>query len=398
MSEPTSSDRYDAAAALIEKTAAELSEIHRGKHYGLWRQDAEGVLDAALTSVEPFCAYADIWLCTGDGGGMVLQRRFGGWVIDRLVEHKSSAEILEMFDAEVVRNAGGYTELTPLFGVSIGANCDLGNGITIEPPAEDIFAQALRYWPFQRVEMPAGTAMLCQSYTVTPAYVPNRERPLNEGSTATVPPYAARDATRRRVRLACLLAGAGAVELPITAVQPDRDSCLVSGAVSTSGRPFTQHPMVSFPTEATTVATIFRQLGGFPEADSLARAIDRLGRSRLAVSDVDKALELGMAAEIALMHDNSPSNTEITYKIGSRAAWLLGEDAAERATIFEQMKQLYKARSDAVHSGKLSSRSKVDLAAADRLVARALVAIASRGGFPDWNDLTMGGEGQAEPE
>lgn len=100
-----------------------------------------------------------------------------------------------------------------------------------------------------------------------------------------------------------------------------------------------------------------------------------------------------MAAEIALMLDNSPSNTEITYKIGSRAAWLLGEDAAERATIFEQMKHLYKARSDAVHSGKLSSRSKVDLAAADRLVARALVAIASRGRFPDWNDLTMGGEG-----
>ena len=145
------------------------------------------------------------------------------------------------------------------------------------------------------------------------------------------------------------------------------------------------------------MSALFRQLGAFPEADSLARAIDRLGRSRLAVSDVDKALELGMAAEIALMHDNSPSNTEITYKIGSRAAWLLGDDAGGRATIFDQMKQLYKARSDAVHSGKLGSKSRVDLAAADELVARALAAVASRGSFPNWNDLTMGGEGEPEP-
>ena len=218
--EQSSEDRYGEATALIENASREMSEIHRGKHYGLWRQDAEPALDAALSEVEPFRAYADIWLCTGDGGGMVLQKRFGGWVIDRLVAHNTPPEILEMFNAEVVRNIGRYTELTPLFGVSIDAICDLGNGITIEPPAEDILAQALRYWPFQRVEMPTGTAMLCQSYTVTPAFVPNSERSLHENSTVTAPPYAARDATRRRVRLACLLAGAGAVELPITAVQP----------------------------------------------------------------------------------------------------------------------------------------------------------------------------------
>lgn len=384
------------AIALIRSTAAELADIHRAKTYGLWRGKKVSELDAALAAVDPFRAYADIWMFTGDHGGCVVQGRFGEWVIDRLVEHHSPEAILGLLDAEVDRNVGRYTELSPLFGVELDASCDLGDGISLEPPAEDMLARMLRYIPFQRIELPTGTAMLCQSYTVTPAFAPVVDRPFGEDASTTTPAYDERDAVRKRLRLACLLASVGAVELPISAVQPDRDSCFVSGAVSLTGRPFTPHPLVSFPIVASEVATLFEQLGRFSEVDSLARAIDRLGRSRLAVTDVDKALELGMAAEIALMHDHSTSNTEITHKIGSRAAWLLGESAAERALIFDEMKHLYQARSVAVHSGALSSRSKVDLMAADRLVTRALAAIAAHGRFPDWHALTMGGTPEIE--
>lgn len=91
--------------------------------------------------------------------------------------------------------------------------------------------------------------------------------------------------------------------------------------------------------------------------------------------------------------NNGTSNTEITYKIGSRAAWLLGKDEGDRATIFDEMKHLYKARSDAVHSGVLPSKSKVDLDVADQLVVRVVQAILERGKFPDWASLTLGGQG-----
>lgn len=97
-----------------------------------------------------------------------------------------------------------------------------------------------------------------------------------------------------------------------------------------------------------------------------------------------------MAAEIVLMHDQSRSNTEITYKIASRAAWLLGSDADERAQIFDQMKQLYATRSTAVHTGVLPSKSKIDLDIAENLVVRIIRAILERGDFPDWMSLTMG--------
>ena len=51
-----------------------------------------------------------------------------------------------------------------------------------------------------------------------------------------------------------------------------------------------------------------------------------------------------MAIEIALMHGKG-SNTEITQKIGTRPAWLVGKDVADRLSIFDGVKKLYDARS-----------------------------------------------------
>jgi hypothetical protein len=93
------------------------------------------------------------------------------------------------------------------------------------------------------------------------------------------------------------------------------------------------------------------------------------------------------------MHGETSSNTEIAHKIGGRAAWLLGRDSAERTNIFAEIKLLYQARSQAVHSGVLSAKSKVNLETGDKLVARTLIAILLRGHFPNWPSLVMGGGG-----
>jgi hypothetical protein len=178
----------------------------------------------------------------------------------------------------------------------------------------------------------------------------------------------------------------------MSVILSDRRALLAVGGTSSS-RPFAAQPVVAFPADMASIKRAFGELAAFAEGDSLTRAIDRLGRSRLAVHPVDRALDLGMAAEIVLMHDNSPSNTEITHKIGSRAAWLLGKDVDERATIFEEIKHLYKARSHAVHSGVFPPKSKVDLDLADQLVVRIMQAILARGSIPDWTSLTMGGDG-----
>lgn len=382
----------ESVIAVLEKAASEMAEHHRGRHYMFWRQENEREIDAALANGPPFDAYCKIWIFTGDGGREIAQPKFGGWAIDRLVSGVSPQDILSMFEAEAAESIGYYAEVSPLLGVQIDADCLLADGLVIEAEREELFARLLQASSFQRMGLPTGTAMLRQTYTVIPAFSQQSEGLFEADASVTSPVQAERDATRRRVRLACLLVSSGAVELPLSILEPKRDACLVAGEGNSAGRSFHALPQVSFPVSASEVSETFVQLGDFREFDSLARAIDRLGRARLAMSEVDKALELGMAAEIALMHDHGKSNTEIRYKVGHRAAWLLGSDSVERAAMFKEMRDLYDARSSAVHTGSLSSKSSLDLASADALVARVLRAILSLGRFPDWTVLTMGGE------
>ena len=62
--------------AVLEKAAAEMAEHRRGRHYMFWRQDDEREIDAVLENGPPFDAYRDIWIFTGDGGG-VAKAKFG---------------------------------------------------------------------------------------------------------------------------------------------------------------------------------------------------------------------------------------------------------------------------------------------------------------------------------
>lgn len=378
-------------AAFLHGIAGELAEIHRGGDYSLWRSEAEHRVDQYLSLTEPFSDFANCWVFSGDGGGSVVGGRFGEWAIDRLVEKMTPEEIIARFREEVARNVAVYEDVAPVLGVEITEVCELASGVRLVPPAADIFDAHDYAWRSAWPNTPTGIGYLVQSYTVTPAF---EQRPANATepivTSVTLPASPVRDDIRRRCRLACLLGSGGGVELPMSVILAD-PSALLSAGWRMSGRPLAARPVVAFPADMAAIRRAFEQLAAFAEGDSLSRAIDRLGRSRLAVHPADRVLDLGMAAEIVLMHDQSPSNTEITYKIASRAAWLLGDGADQRAQIFDQIRQLYAARSTAVHSGMLPSKSKIDLDVADELVGRVIRAILERGKFPDWMSLTMGG-------
>jgi len=385
------------AIALLEAAAAEYADLHRAKHYMLWRDERRRSLGDALMRVAPFNAYAKTWIWIGDGAGAGAQGRFGDWAIDRLVERLAPPQILDAFAAEVSNNSAGYDEVSPVLGVQVDATFDLDERISLVAEPTDKIEALFLYSPLQPFHFAPGTSLLKQRYTVSPAFVQGGLEAA--GDSHTSPDMTAREAARDHVRLACLLATTGAVELPLSALAPDPQGLFVSGQGNQSGRPHGIVPLVVFPVDGAKVKWAYDLLKAFKGGESMARAIDRLGRARLATSPVDRALDLGMAAEIVLMHDHSPANTEIAHKIGSRAAWLLGSEPESRAAIFAEMKGLYQARSQAVHSGVLSSKSKVDLDAADRLVTAAFNAILERGRFPDWSSLVMGGDAlQQEPE
>lgn len=378
------------AIDLLEETARELAEIHRGKHYALWHEEKRRSLSDALRQVAPFSAYGNSWIFTGDGGGAMAQGQFGDWAIDRLIKKLIPEQILDAFAEEVARNVGHYSELSAILGVQLDASVDLGDGVTLDAEPTDYFAALTHRIPFQMLPVPTGTSVLRQRYRVEPAFELRGDAPI--GESVTVPASPVRSAVRERVRLACILASIGPVELPFSLMQPEPASLFAAGEGNQAGRLFAPVPLVAFAVESAAIARAYHDLKAFRGGTSIARAIDRLGRSRMAVNPVDRALDLGMAAEIVLMHDHSPSNTEIAHKIGGRAAWLLGETPDERAAIFGEMKALYGARSQAVHSGVLSSRSSIDLGAADALITRTFNTIVARGAFPDWASLVMGGD------
>jgi hypothetical protein len=391
------------AIELLRNAGAELADIRRARDYMFWRADNEEELGEALAETEPFKTYSGAWIFTEKGGCHVTDHHLGDWAIDQLFADKTPEDILVGFEAEVQRNASTYVEVSPVFGVQIASECELADGVRLVPAdAKEAFAWGGRW-------APKGTCYLCQSFEVKPAFEAGSTRagsPRRKGKAK--PDSNSRDAVRHRVRLACLLATAGAVEFPVSFTA---DNHLLFSSVSKldetdeddetdeadrtdeTDRPMPAHPQVSLPADETLIKTVFGHLSGFSHYDSLERAILRLGRARMAKSPVDKALELGIAAEIALTHGDDSGNAELTFKLCSRAAWLLGQEPVERARIFDEMKQLYHARSQAVHSGVLSARSRASLEAGHELVARMLTAIVQRGRFPKWANLVMGGEG-----
>lgn len=229
---------HEVAVKLLNETAVELGEIHRAKQFSLWRKERQHALGAALARVEPFRSFADMWMFTGDGSGVRTRPRFGDWAIDRLVEKLTPEAILTAFETEVDRNVAGYAGLSPIFGVNINAACDLDDDVRLEPEPDEVLAALLHRFPFQSEPLPKGTSMLRQPFNVTPAF--ERWAPGQTGASeesVTTPERPVRYAIRQRVRLACLLASTGPVELPFSVRVPDRRALFVTGEGFQSGRP-----------------------------------------------------------------------------------------------------------------------------------------------------------------
>lgn len=129
---------------------------------------------------------------------------------------------------------------------------------------------------------------------------------------------------------------------------------------------------------------------------TIALAMRTLEQARRRISDVERALDYGLCAEILLM-SGSKDNSEISFKIATRAAWLLGQTAAERVQIFQDARALYKDRSTSAHTGSLGIPKSMDesmkrleaFRSSDRLCARLILKLAQDGLPHNWNLVTL---------
>ncbi|MBB5329688.1 HEPN domain-containing protein [Tunturiibacter gelidoferens] len=110
--------------------------------------------------------------------------------------------------------------------------------------------------------------------------------------------------------------------------------------------------------EASHVRDLWHSFSALSESNKnrVALALRRLNQSYLRESQEDSILDLTMAFEVLLV----PNETqELTYKLSMRLAGLLGkyDKTLSVKTVFSQMKQIYKHRSNVIH-GNIGQVSK----------------------------------------
>lgn len=122
-------------------------------------------------------------------------------------------------------------------------------------------------------------------------------------------------------------------------------------------------------------------------------AISRWVKSKTETNIINRIIDLAIAFEV-LYSNESREQLSLTFRL--RAAWHLGSDLQERQGLLSFFKNIYDARSEAVHSGKFSKKSsakvnKEKLAEADKWFAQAIKKFIDEGNFPDWDSLVVGG-------
>ena len=124
----------------------------------------------------------------------------------------------------------------------------------------------------------------------------------------------------------------------------------------------------------------------------LTRWIGSLGSKSL----VDQAIDLGIALESLYAADGGE---EISFRLRIRAAKHLCEDVDDQNAVSEQIKQVYRLRSQAVHEGQFSKkRLKVGgnalehgelLKVGQELCRQGILRVVMVGRLPDWRDLAL---------
>ena len=122
--------------------------------------------------------------------------------------------------------------------------------------------------------------------------------------------------------------------------------------------------------------------------------VDRLMKSMQETNPIDQIIDLGIALEALYVPD---SQSEVTFRFALHAAWHLGENKAERKKLRKRFEEIYRARSDVMHTGQLRGRrakSTFDVQGfvrtAQDLCWQGITSIIEAGEMPHWKDLVMG--------
>lgn len=128
----------------------------------------------------------------------------------------------------------------------------------------------------------------------------------------------------------------------------------------------------------------------------LARLVSAVRRGRERFWLEDRILDVAVALEVMFSLDGG----ELTHKLATRCAWLVGKGEHGRVEAFDAISEFYEVRSAVIHGSrgrkKRRQRSREDVERAARqgfeIGREVLVTVLERGKFPDWKRLSLSAE------
>ena len=154
--------------------------------------------------------------------------------------------------------------------------------------------------------------------------------------------------------------------------------------------------------EGQSIAELYNRFVDFnsSEKNVMRISLDRLCKVLRGGTLVDKAIDLGIALEVLLLHKKPKDNIqgELAYRSSIRGATFLGGNKSERMETFKNLNNAYKLRSKAVHSGDLPIKNKNEstqktLHKATNICADLARKLIEMGSFPNWeDDFVVGGQ------
>ncbi len=154
-------------------------------------------------------------------------------------------------------------------------------------------------------------------------------------------------------------------------------------------------PNLPCPFDAEGARVLSALLPSFQKMSSKNRAklksvLRRLGLAKAKRDPSDSALDLGIAVEMMLLGENG--DQPLSHTLRARGAWLIGDTAQERHQCFNTLRDIYIARSQVAHSGRLKNNERLsdDCYNLASQIARELVFRNGPLSFDEWQMVTLG--------
>ncbi len=379
-------------------------------------QGAGAVLKSAFMDDPSFGDLRGGWIQQAGGYGMLIQEHMvPNRMVDSNIVGKSAKSLVEEARAFAACPTSVTESYTPVAGATVAEVISLGDNIELVPWAEvpdvdqkKVFDSSGPHFAFMSslpVPLPllaaANMAVRVRSAEYQVLFSSSQEaKEVREAGTAATAEQAAR--IRDIVRCITLQGERGVAALGNWALFENE---IVN---SLAGSGFSFNPALfdiavysasrdPVALEAESIARLFRCFEALRDSvkDPLRISIDRLNQSLRRPDIVDKAIDLGIALEVMLLHSIDPRERgELRYRSSIRGAMFLGGDKQERLNTFKLLRDAYDLRSKAVHAGALTAESppKETLEEAVSVCARIAQKLIEQGSFPDWEAEYVIGE------